>query len=116
VTNDPTQGDGSPPALRTVAALVAEGEIIAWVGAATDSPACDVRRDLGSRAVVPGFVDSHLPLVFDGGRSAQFTARMGGVCYDGGGITTGTFGRHPGAGDRPAPRPTTARPAATSPV
>ena len=42
--------------------------------------------DAGGRAVIPGFVDSHAHLVFDGDRSAEFAARMTGVPYDGGGI------------------------------
>jgi imidazolonepropionase len=38
--------------------------------------------------VVPGFVDSHAHLVFDGDRAAEFEARMSGVAYDGGGIAS----------------------------
>ena len=36
--------------------------------------------------MLPGFVDSHTHLVFAGDRSAEFTARMTGEPYDGGGI------------------------------
>ena len=68
------------------AAVVIDGEQIRWVGAASDAPAADERRDLGGRAVLPGFVDSHTHLVFAGDRSAEFTARMTGEPYDGGGI------------------------------
>ncbi len=68
------------------AAIVIDGEQIAWVGAAADAPDADRRRDLGGRAVLPGFVDSHTHLVFAGDRSAEFTARMTGEPYDGGGI------------------------------
>lgn len=68
------------------AAVVIDGEQIAWVGAAADAPDADERRDLGGRAVLPGFVDSHTHLVFAGDRSAEFTARMTGEPYDGGGI------------------------------
>lgn len=68
------------------AAIVVDGEQIAWVGAAADAPDADDRRDLGGRAVLPGFVDSHTHLVFAGDRSAEFTARMTGEPYDGGGI------------------------------
>ena len=61
---------------------------IAWVGAAADAPAADVRLDVGGRAVTPGFVDSHTHLVFGGDRAAEFAARMAGDAYDGGGIAT----------------------------
>ena len=44
--------------------------------------------DLGGRAVVPGFVDSHAHLVFAGDRAAEFEARMRGIPYDTGGIAT----------------------------
>ena len=68
------------------AAVVVQGGLIAWVGPAAQAPAADERRDLGGRAVIPGFVDSHSHLVFAGDRSAEFAARMTGVPYDGGGI------------------------------
>jgi imidazolonepropionase len=64
---------------------VQDGRIV-WVGPAAQSPQADERRDVGDRAVVPGFVDSHSHLVFAGDRSAEFAARMTGVPYDGGGI------------------------------
>ncbi|WP_431841852.1 imidazolonepropionase [Calidifontibacter indicus] len=68
------------------AAVVVDGEQIRWVGAAAQAPDADELRDLGGRAVLPGFVDSHTHLVFAGDRSAEFTARMTGEPYDGGGI------------------------------
>ena len=86
VTNDPAAGDGSPLGIVRHAALVISGERIAWIGAAARAPAADERRDLGGRAVIPGFVDSHTHLVFAGDRSAEFEARMNGQRYDGGGI------------------------------
>ncbi|HZE37458.1 MAG TPA: imidazolonepropionase [Stackebrandtia sp.] len=70
------------------AALVAEGETIAWIGAAGAAPACDERVDAAGRAVIPGFVDSHSHLVFTGDRSAEFAARMAGLPYSAGGIRT----------------------------
>ncbi|MCO1657472.1 imidazolonepropionase [Pseudonocardia humida] len=88
VTNDPAIGDGSPLGVLRDAAVVVEGGRVAWVGPATDAPAADDRCDLGGRAVVPGFVDSHSHLVFDGDRGAEFAARMTGRPYDGGGIAT----------------------------
>jgi len=88
VTNDPCVGDRSPLGLLRHAAVVVQDGSVAWVGPATEQPPCDVRRDLGGRAVVPGFVDSHSHLVFAGDRSAEFAARMEGTAYDGGGIAT----------------------------
>lgn len=87
VTNDPRH-DGTPLGLLEDAAVVVDGRRVAWVGARTAAPAADVARDLGGRAVVPGFVDSHSHLVFAGDRSAEFAARMTGTPYDGGGIRT----------------------------
>lgn len=72
----------------TDAALVHSGGLIDWVGPASAAPPADSRVDLGGRAVVPGFVDSHAHLVFAGDRSAEFAARMAGQAYDGGGIAS----------------------------
>lgn len=88
VTNDPSVGDGSPLGLLRDAALVVEDGHVAWVGPASRAPDADRRRDLGGRAVIPGFVDSHAHLVFAGDRAAEFAARMAGTRYDGGGIAT----------------------------
>ncbi|MEU6413573.1 imidazolonepropionase [Microbispora sp. NPDC046933] len=88
VTNDPSLGDGSPLGLLRDAAVIVEDGHVAWVGPAGRAPGADRRRDLGGRAVVPGFVDSHAHLVFAGDRAAEFAARMSGARYDGGGIAT----------------------------
>jgi len=88
VTNDPTQGDGSRLGVIADAAVVIDGERVAWVGQAGDAPAADHRVDCQNRSVIPGFVDSHAHLVFAGDRSAEFAARMSGTPYDGGGIAT----------------------------
>ena len=68
------------------AAVVVKDGLVEWVGPAAQAPQADERRDIGGRAVIPGFVDSHSHLVFAGDRSAEFAARMTGVAYDGGGI------------------------------
>ena len=86
VTNDPAR-DGLLGAVAD-AAMVIEGAHIAWVGAAVDAPDADERLDLGGRAVLPGFVDSHSHLVFAGDRSEEFAARMAGESYSAGGIRT----------------------------
>jgi imidazolonepropionase len=80
VTQDPAVGT-----LRD-AAVVCDGGRVAWVGPAALAPAADRAVDVGGRAVVPGFVDSHAHLVFAGDRSDEFAARMAGQSYDGGGI------------------------------
>jgi len=86
VTNDPRCGDGSALGVVADAAVVMEHGRIAWVGPAGHAPSVDRSHDLGGRAVVPGFVDSHSHLVFAGDRVGEFTARMAGARYDGGGI------------------------------
>jgi imidazolonepropionase len=70
------------------AAVVVEGDRIAWVGPARAAPDADSRVDLGGRAVIPGFVDSHAHLVFSGDRAAEFASRMSGQPYAAGGIRT----------------------------
>jgi imidazolonepropionase len=71
--------------LRDAAVVVQDG-FIAWVGPEAQGPSADHRQELGGRAVVPGFVDSHSHVVFAGERSKEFAARMTGIRYDGGGI------------------------------
>jgi imidazolonepropionase len=68
------------------AAVVVEGERIAWIGPAADAPAADDAVDAGGRAVLPGWVDSHTHLLFAGDRTAEFEARMAGEQYVAGGI------------------------------
>jgi imidazolonepropionase len=90
VTNDPRNpdADGTPLGLIPDAALLIEGDRIAWVGHAAGAPAADEGRDLGGCAVVPGFVDSHTHLVFAGDRAGEFVARMAGSPYTAGGIAS----------------------------
>ncbi|MGZ4448870.1 MAG: imidazolonepropionase [Nocardioides sp.] len=90
VTNDPTHDATGDDLLGTIAhaAIVLEGSRVAWVGRAADAPDADERIDVGGRAVLPGFVDSHSHLVFAGDRSAEFAARMAGEAYAAGGIRT----------------------------
>ncbi len=86
VTNDPAHG--GPLGVVPDAALVVEQGRVAWTGRADRAPAADAVQDVGGRAVVPGFVDSHSHLVFAGDRAEEFAARMAGTRYDGGGIRT----------------------------
>ena len=86
VTNDPAHG-GLLGAI-TDAAVVLDGDRIAWVGPRAElcGAGADERLDAGGRAVVPGFVESHSHLVFAGERAEEFAARMAGESYAAGGI------------------------------
>ena len=91
-TNDPEVGGpaGDQDLLARIpdAALVVEHGRVAWTGPAAHAPAADDRVDLGGRAVLPGWVDSHSHLVFAGDRTSEFEARMAGKPYAAGGIAT----------------------------
>ncbi|MBQ0925199.1 imidazolonepropionase [Saccharopolyspora endophytica] len=75
-------------ALGTIAdaAVVIDGDRVAWVGPAGSAPDADEHVDVEGRAVLPGWVDSHTHLVFAGDRTAEFAARMSGQPYQAGGI------------------------------
>ena len=71
------------------AALVEEAGVIRWIGAAEEIPAAYAEAeiiDCGNRAVLPGWVDSHTHMIFDGDRAEEFEARMAGAEYAAGGI------------------------------
>ena len=87
VTNDLELGSGLLGEVTDAAFVVEEG-LVSWVGSASELSATDELIDLGGRAVVPGFVDSHAHLAFAGDRSAEFAARMAGTRYEAGGIKT----------------------------
>jgi len=72
------------------AAVVIEGERIAWIGPASEAPSADGHVDAEGRAVLPGWVDSHSHLIFAGDRTAEFEARMAGQSYSAGGIAVTT--------------------------
>lgn len=80
-------GDAATSVIEQAAFVVEDG-CVAWAGPAAEAPAADAAYDVGGRAVVPGFVDSHSHLVFAGDRSAEFAARMAGQSYAAGGIRT----------------------------
>lgn len=100
------QAEGDPCGTLHDAAVVIEGDRVAWVGSATDAEKHLAARDTtspavsrnergvsrvdvvhaGGRAVIPGFVDSHTHLVFAGDRADEFEARMAGQRYAAGGI------------------------------
>jgi imidazolonepropionase len=71
---------------RQNAAVVVDGERIAWIGEHAAAPAVDEHVDAEAGCVIPGFVDSHAHLMFAGDRTAEFEARMSGQRYAAGGI------------------------------
>lgn len=93
LTHDPAHATTHHPVMPGAGAglddawLVVTDGSIAAVGTGSP-PATDTQVDVGGRAVVPGFVDSHTHLVFAGDRSQEFAARMAGVDYSAGGIVT----------------------------
>lgn len=87
ITNDPARENG-PLGVMEDAAFVVEDGKIAWVGPASQASDADSQVDLDGRAVLPGFVESHSHLVFQGDRSVEFAARMEGKKYEAGGIRT----------------------------
>jgi imidazolonepropionase len=72
--------------LPDAAIVIDQGEVV-WVGAAADAPGADARTDLGGRALLPGWVDAHSHLIFDGDRAEEFTRRMAGEDYSAGGVS-----------------------------
>lgn len=78
VTNDPGLGEGRLGVRRDAAIAFTDGQV-AWVGDSATAPAADHGIDLGGRALLPGFVESHSHLVFAGERAEEFAARMTGT-------------------------------------
>lgn len=87
--------DGPQPYGRVeAAAIVLDGDRIAWVGPEADLPerfADLTPTDLGGRLVTPGLIDCHTHLVHAGDRALEFERRLGGASYEeiareGGGI------------------------------
>ena len=87
VTNVPGLGEGPLGIVRN-ASVVIDGNVVLAIGAA--GALADRRLDTGGRCAIPGFVDSHTHLVFAGDRAEEFTRRMAGQPYDGGGIRVTT--------------------------
>lgn len=70
------------------AAVAISDGVIEFAGAEVDAPdqGGGRRIDCAGQAVIPGFVDAHTHLVFAGDRSEEFTNRLSGEPYTGGGI------------------------------
>ena len=90
VTNDLTLERGKLGIIDNAALVVGDDGKVNWTGEAVNL-AVDLAAnaiDVGGRAIIPGFVDSHTHLVFGGDRSSEFEARMSGTTYTAGGIRT----------------------------
>lgn len=76
------------------AAVVVEGDHIAWAGPMADLPAASrsqPAQDCQGRLVTPGLIDCHTHAVFAGHRAVEFELRLNGASYEeiaraGGGI------------------------------
>ena len=91
-------GAAEPYGLIDGAALVVEGEHLAWVGPVSALPAdlrarCTVQHDAGGALITPGLIDCHTHLVYGGDRAHEFELRLQGASYEdiaraGGGIAS----------------------------
>lgn len=90
VTNDETIGQGKLGVLHDAALVADDAGKVSWVGKQSEleSHFDGKSTDVGGRAVIPGFVDSHTHLVFAGDRALEFESRMQGKPYAAGGIKT----------------------------
>ncbi len=85
---------GSAHGLLDTAAIVLDGERIAWVGPLAELPQTGGQvRDLGGRLVTPGLIDCHTHIVHGGDRAREFEMRLEGASYEevaraGGGIVS----------------------------
>ncbi len=91
-------GAPQPYGLINDAALVIDGQTLAWVGARAALPAallaqCALQHDAGGALVTPGLIDCHTHLVYGGDRAHEFEIRLNGASYEdiaraGGGIAS----------------------------
>ncbi len=89
---------GEPYGLVDDAALVVQGEQLAWVGPHAALPQgyvdqCTQRHDAGGALITPGLIDCHTHLVHGGHRANEFELRLQGASYEdiargGGGIAS----------------------------
>ena len=72
------------------AALLMEGDTIAWIGPRANAPKAEA-IDCQGKLLTPGLIDAHTHIVFAGNRAAEFELRLQGASYEeiarqGGGI------------------------------
>ncbi|HEY3047255.1 MAG TPA: imidazolonepropionase [Polaromonas sp.] len=92
------RGATQPYGLIEDAALVADGEVLLWVGPRSDLPQelaarCGEKHDAGGALITPGLIDCHTHLVYGGDRANEFELRLKGAGYEeiaraGGGIVS----------------------------
>ena len=93
------QADADQPyGLVEDAAIVVDGDRLAWVGPMAElAPAWRERsaaeHDCGGRLITPGLIDCHTHLLYGGDRAHEFELRLGGASYEeiaraGGGIAS----------------------------
>lgn len=63
------------------AALLIEGECIAWIGPRMDAPQAKKTIDCNGLLLTPGLIDAHTHIVFGGNRAAEFEQRLNGASY-----------------------------------
>ncbi len=90
VTNDASLERGKLGIINNAALVIGDDNKIAWAGESVNLPRefVGMATNVGGRAIIPGFVDSHTHLVFGGDRASEFEARMSGKPYTAGGIRT----------------------------
>ena len=91
-------GAATPYGLVEDAAIVVEGDRIAWIGPRDQLPellrkGCEQAHDCRGALVTPGLIDCHTHLVYGGDRAHEFELRLGGASYEdiaraGGGIAS----------------------------
>jgi imidazolonepropionase len=91
-------GASQPYGLIEDAAVVVEGDKLAWVGARDELPShwrtgAAEQHDAGGALITPGLIDCHTHLVYAGDRAREFELRLHGASYEeiaraGGGIAS----------------------------
>jgi len=91
-------GAVAPYGLVEDAALVVQGDTLAWVGPRAELPAawraqCSAEHDADGALITPGLIDCHTHLVYGGNRAHEFELRLQGASYEeiaraGGGIAS----------------------------
>ncbi len=82
---------GAPYGAIENAAILVEGDSIAWIGPAEAAPPADAVHDAHGAWATPGLIDCHTHLVHGGNRAREFELRLEGASYEelaraGGGI------------------------------